>query len=575
MRKIFTFIWLFALAASGQKILNYGGNQSNQTTFNGTFTGNGSGLTNLTTDAAARSIHFAFGLFAGDSIAFGTFVNGSNFSFFLTNYPNVSIPISINTSIPGQTVSNMNYNFTTQIGQYFTGTNLELAAIEGGVNDINSGIPWVQVATNLTNIWFKIHALNPNAKVLAFTVPVSLSAISNSVQANREALNSWIRNSSALWDYLFDWPNAIPSPKQAPVLYVDGVLHPTAFANSNYIAPGVLAVLERAPHALTTKALDPHLDEAPSYGVLSNSSVFLGGAGSSTSITNPGAHNFFGDYNSGTSVTTGSYNSGLGELNLEFCSTGWQNDSSGYAALLNLTSGSNNTAHGYGALNSLTTGFGNTATGASSMQNGNPTNSTATGKQALQNSSGTSETATGYESQNADLTGQNNTSDGAGSLGANQYGIKNTAMGASSLPNATNSSNTALGYKSGSGIVKGTGNIDIADNPSGVGSIDETNVTRIGQFQKMTIIAGIILSTNGFSSFATNTFSGFTTTGYTNTSTNTMRLQGLTGVAVQWTNITVKVGANYGTITSPIMLTLNPNEAVYGTSMSVLTNISL
>jgi hypothetical protein len=90
----------------------------------------------------------------------------------------------------------------------------------------------------------------------------------------------------------------------------------------------------------------------------------------------------------------------------------------------------------------------------------------------------------------------------------------------------------------------------------------------------LTAQAGLAIS-NGIGSFNTNSHSGFTTTGYTNRDAGNRieRLIGLTGTGVQWTNLTVHIGVNYGTITSPINFTLNTNEGVYGTSMAVLTNI--
>lgn len=105
---------------------------------------------------------------------------------------------------------------------------------------------------------------------------------------------------------------------------------------------------------------------------------------------------------------------------------------------------------------------------------------------------------------------------------------------------------------------------------------DNTNRWRIavqntnGWFSNVTN-AGILISTNGVASFATNA-AAFTAGGITNTLAVNLLVEGFTGTAVVKSNSLYKLAYTLGTISSPASEILQPGEMLYGSSCACVTN---
>lgn len=195
-----------------------------------------------------------------------------------------------------------------------------------------------------------------------------------------------------------------------------------------------------------------------------------------------GNTNTFVGVNSGDSVTTGTYNTGIGwySLNrnttgvgnsalgeaLEFNKTGSYNTGIGHGALYNNTTagtntavgtfalysnttGQSNTAIGMEALKSNTAGAANTAIGVHALYSVNSGYNTAVGYDALFNNTSYYNTGIGYNSLFRNTSGNSNTAVGQNSLWGNTTGVLNTAIGSSAnTTNTTGSFNTAFGANS-------------------------------------------------------------------------------------------------------------------------------
>jgi hypothetical protein len=196
------------------------------------------------------------------------------------------------------------------------------------------------------------------------------------------------------------------------------------------------------------------------------------------------------------SLTTGTWNSGIGFLSLRNNTTGNFNTANGGGSLFFNTTGEQNTATGAGALLSNTTGGSNTANGAFALiSNTTGRFNTATGDQALfRNTMGDYNTANGYVALTNNIDGPGNTATGAYALSFNSSGEANTAMGVAALfvntigshntangwnslnVNTTGSGNTATGYKALINSTTGenntaVGNLALALNSTGGGNI--------------------------------------------------------------------------------------------------------
>jgi trimeric autotransporter adhesin len=172
------------------------------------------------------------------------------------------------------------------------------------------------------------------------------------------------------------------------------------------------------------------------------------------------------------SLTTGTYNTGVGFFSLSVTTTGKFNTAVGAGTLLANT-GDNNTATGAGTLLSNTTGTFNAANGAFAL---------------FTNTTGTSNTSNGALSLLNNTTGVENTANGYRALSGNTTGVGNTAYGSQALVQSTGNNNIALGAHAGFNISTGSNNIHIGN----VGAGNESGTVRIGDNnQTKTFIAGI------------------------------------------------------------------------------------
>jgi hypothetical protein len=172
------------------------------------------------------------------------------------------------------------------------------------------------------------------------------------------------------------------------------------------------------------------------------------------------------------SLTTGTYNTGVGFFSLSVTTTGKFNTAVGAGTLLANT-GDNNTATGAGTLLSNTTGSLNAANGAFAL---------------FTNTTGTSNTSNGAFSLLNNTTGVENTANGYRALSGNATGVGNTAHGSQALVQSTGNNNIALGAHAGFNISTGSNNIHIGN----VGAGNESGTVRIGDNnQTKTFIAGI------------------------------------------------------------------------------------
>lgn len=185
------------------------------------------------------------------------------------------------------------------------------------------------------------------------------------------------------------------------------------------------------------------------------------------------ANTFLGN-NAGNAALAGISNSGFGQQALQGLITGNQNCAFGNGAMTNCDNSSLNSAFGYFALANMTQGQNNTAVGWAAL-GGSGTefnNCTAVGVQSLAQCTGDNNVAVGFQSASGLDTGINNTVLGASALGQLLTGDNNVALGRSAGFNYTTSE---------------SGNICIGN----LGTLGESNVTRIGTSQTEAYIAGI------------------------------------------------------------------------------------
>lgn len=89
-------------------------------------------------------------------------------------------------------------------------------------------------------------------------------------------------------------------------------------------------------------------------------------------------------------------------------------------------------------------------------------------------------------------------------------------------------------------------------------------------FETNTVASGTATATIGFASMATNATLAVTATGVTNTLNINYQIYGFTGVGVVLTNYTRTYGAELGTLTAPDTISLQPGDALVGTSCAAL-----
>jgi hypothetical protein len=153
----------------------------------------------------------------------------------------------------------------------------------------------------------------------------------------------------------------------------------------------------------------------------------------------------------------------------------------GYLALASLSSGTYNTGIGIYSLLSNTTGGLNTGVGAGALFSNTGNETTATGAGALlSNTSGNDNTANGAFALVSNSTGQDNTAIGARALLNHTSGDSNTAVGeAAMLNDSTGSNNIAIGVQALGNNDSGSFNI-VLGNTAGTGVTTASNVICIG-----------------------------------------------------------------------------------------------
>src|SRR6266511_1484790 len=150
----------------------------------------------------------------------------------------------------------------------------------------------------------------------------------------------------------------------------------------------------------------------------------------------------------------------------------------GHQALKNLTSAIGNSAFGWRSLFSVTTGSYNTGLGGGTLALNTGEANTATGVASLLlNTTGTRNTANGAGAMVFNGDGNDNAAIGYFSLYNNTSGNSNSGLGTDTLiSNTTGDSNIAIGCDAGSSITTGSNNIYIGN----LGEDDESNTIRIG-----------------------------------------------------------------------------------------------
>ena len=167
-----------------------------------------------------------------------------------------------------------------------------------------------------------------------------------------------------------------------------------------------------------------------------------------------------------------------GHQALQRLTSGIGNSAFGWRSLFSVTTASYNTGLGGGTL-ALNIADANTATGVASLiLNTTGTRNTTNGAAAMVwNNDGNDNAAIGYFSLYNNTAGNSNSGLGTDTLISNTTGDCNTALGDSALLNSTTGNNNiAIGCDAGSSITTGSNNVYIAN----LGNDDESNTIRIG-----------------------------------------------------------------------------------------------
>ena len=183
------------------------------------------------------------------------------------------------------------------------------------------------------------------------------------------------------------------------------------------------------------------------------------------------------------SLTTGTYNTGIGVFSVLSLTDGNFCTGVGAGTLLANTA-SENTATGAGALLSNTVGEENTANGTFALFNNTEGNqNTAVGDNALfSNTEASFNTATGHSALFSNTSGSSNTAIGQSALFDNTTGDSNVAIGFLALSSSTGSNNIGLG--AGAGF-----NVTSADNVICIGALgaNVSNRCYIGHIRGATV----------------------------------------------------------------------------------------
>jgi hypothetical protein len=175
-------------------------------------------------------------------------------------------------------------------------------------------------------------------------------------------------------------------------------------------------------------------------------------------------------------TTTGSQNTAIGAFALFSNTMGAQNTAAGAGALQSNTTGTLNIAIGFSALLKNTTGSDNIAIGEEALlSNVIGGANIANGAFALHsNTDGNNNTANGASALFHNTTGSFNTADGDDALVANTVGNSNTAVGIDALDgNSTGNNNVALGFLAGANVTTANNVICIGEDVGGA-NVDDT-----------------------------------------------------------------------------------------------------
>ena len=188
-----------------------------------------------------------------------------------------------------------------------------------------------------------------------------------------------------------------------------------------------------------------------------------------SSSYNIGGGNINGASYSPIATVTGVNNTGFGEENLDYLTSGYYNTAIGYRALRFSQSASGNTAIGYQSLEYYANDL-------------NHINSVAVGANSGGRNTGGSNTFIGFFSGLGSNTPSNNTGVANSALGGTSLrnltsGSYNTAIGNNALEDLTTGSrNITLGYSSGSEITTGSYNVIIGSNTGSTIATSSNNI---------------------------------------------------------------------------------------------------
>jgi hypothetical protein len=213
-----------------------------------------------------------------------------------------------------------------------------------------------------------------------------------------------------------------------------------------------------------------------------------------------GGGNIFIGPTAGNFATSATQNTAIGQYSLNEVTTGSSNTALGASTMVGVQTGSSNVAFGTSALSG--DGSFNVAIGAGSLNSNNSNsadNNVAIGASTMgANTSGYDNVAVGYQALNQNTTGFLSVGVGYLALSSNQAGISNTAVGNTTLNYLTSGSgNIALGSYAGTQLTTGNNDIYIGNSGNGSGTVSESNVLRIGQYQTAAFISGVYGATTG------------------------------------------------------------------------------
>ena len=291
-----------------------------------------------------------------------------------------------------------------------------------------------------------------------------------------------------------------------------------------------------------------------------------------TIFTNVNNYNLFNGIQSGSTITSGSYNVGQGSFSLYYNTTGSYNVGQGHQALNNNTTGTYNIGQGYRSLFNNTTGSYNIGQGNLTLYyNTTGSYNIGQGHQVLyNNTTGTYNVGQGSSSLYYNTTGSYNVGQGALSLYNNTTGSSNIGQGYRSLfNNTTGSYNIGQGYQALNNNTTGTYNIGqgyqvLFNNTTGTYNIGQgyqalinntTGSYNIGQgYQALyNNTTGTYNIGQGFQALNNNTTGSYNIgigyrSGYSDTSTNALTTGTFCTFIGARTAFTSNVQYNYATV---------------------------